>query len=74
MRVLWLQWVYVLDNAQIQKSRFMKIYTKTIVVLVVQNFNTALKKSCLSHKLFIMFSSVAVSRQKVRSRVNKCFM
>ena len=27
-------------------------------------FNIALKKSCLSHKLFVTLSSVAVSRQR----------
>ena len=34
----------------------------------------ALKKSCLRHKFFKMLLSVAVSRQKEKSRVNKCFM
>ena len=41
---------------------------------MVQNFNIALKKSCLSRKLFVTLSSVAISRQKGRSRVSKCFM
>ena len=32
------------------------------------------EKSCFSHKLFVTLSSVAVSRQKGRSRVNESFM
>ena len=45
---------------------------------IYRKFNSNLKysfeKSCLSHKLFVTLSSVAVSRQKERSRVSKCFM
>ena len=41
-------------------------YTKTFVI--------ALRKSCLSHKLFVTLSLVAKSRQKGRSKVSKCFM
>ena len=37
-------------------------------------FYFSFEKSCLSHKLFVALSSVAVSRQKGKSRVNKCFM
>ena len=37
-------------------------------------FQYSFEKSCLSHKLFVTLSSVAVSRQKGRSRVNKSFM
>ena len=32
------------------------------------------EKSCLSHKLFVTLSSMAVLCQKGRSRVNRCFM
>ena len=41
---------------------------------MVQNFNIALKKAVSAIKLFVTLSSVAVSRQKGRSRVNKCVM
>ena len=45
------------------------------ILLVVQNFNIALKKAVLSHKLFVTLSSVAaISRQKGRSRASKCFV
>ena len=46
----------------------------TKILLMVQNFTIALEKSCLSDNLFVTLSSVAVSRQKGRSRVSKCFM
>ena len=37
-------------------------------------FQYSFEKSCFSHKLFVTLSSVAVSRQKGRSRVNESFM
>ena len=41
---------------------------------MVQIFQYSFEKSCFSHKLFVTLSSVAVSRQKGRSRVNESFM
>ena len=38
------------------------------------NIQYSFEKSCFSHKLFVTLSSVAVSRQKGRSRVNESFM
>ena len=46
---------------------------KTKILLMVQNFDIAWK-SYVSLKLFMMLSSVAVTCQKGRSRVSKCFM
>ena len=37
-------------------------------------FQYSFEKSCFSHKLFVTLSSVAVSRQQGRSRVNESFM
>ena len=37
-------------------------------------FQCSSEKSCLSHKLLVTLSSVAVSRQMERSRVSTCFM
>ena len=42
------------------------------ILLVVQNFNIALKRAVRA--VFVTLSSVAISRQKARSRVSKCFM
>ena len=51
-------------------------HNKTLLKNLVDGseFQYRFEKSCLSHKLFVTLFSVAVSLQKGRSRVNKCFM
>ena len=49
-----------------------KFFAKSFKIQV--NLKYSFEKSCLSHKLFVTLSSVAVSRQKGRSRVNESFM
>ena len=60
----------ILNQKQLESLQ--KIIPKNLVGGT--EFQYSYEKSCLNHKLFVTLSSVAVSRQKGRSRVNKCFM